>query len=158
MAWARDDLVRVSQRMIAEGIQHVSAGSPGRIREFLDRNESLVPSRAIAVKSDPFLFSAIRIIATRPDGADLSFSVNRDTAVVVDYGLNIPDYDHTVDGGTVPAQTDAVVTVANLEAGHRYVARLRATVDGVEYRGGDFWIFTPEKLHTTKAFTGPAAQ
>ena len=101
-----------------------------------------VPQDVEPLTPDELLFSPVRTTQISSTAATISFSANREAKVTVDYGLEIPDYGHTVDAGFVQAEKQTEVQLKNLEPGRRYVVRLRAKWEGAEYLGGDFWLFT----------------
>lgn len=143
LAWAVQELTSVRDEMIESGLESVPVAGPARIQAFLDRAWPLVPQGATPAPPPPALFSPIFVVSLSSSQATLAFSTRRDARVFVDYGTEIPDYGQSVDAGLVTAGSDAVVTLSGLAPGTRAVVRLRAEVDGLEHRGGDFWLFMP---------------
>ena len=140
--WAYDELGEVAAAMEADDLAGVSVASPERINQFRNAVSGGVPQDVEPLTPDELLFSPVRTTQISSTAATISFSANREAKVTVDYGLEIPDYGHTVDAGFVQAEKQTEVQLKNLEPGRRYVVRLRAKWEGAEYLGGDFWLFT----------------
>lgn len=142
--WAAGELGEIRDAMLANGLDDVGVAGPGRIGQFLANTEALVVESADPPEPPPpALFSPIRVLGTGPDTAQLSFQATREVKTIVDLGTEIPDYGRELDAGDLAPGTSKTLTVEGLEPGRRYVVRLRGDEDGMEHRGGDFWIFTP---------------
>ncbi len=139
--WCHDELGRIRQAMIDDGLENVGLASPARVAEFISNTASQVPD---VEPSEPptALFGPVKILETTADSVRLSFSVSSAVSVSVDYGLEIPDYGQTYEAGSVDAGQTKEITIEGLEAMKRYVIRLRAGHDGVRKLGGDYWIYT----------------
>jgi hypothetical protein len=140
--WAHDELGAVAAEMQEDGLGGVSVASPGRIETFRVNSAGLLDPGADPVEPELDLFSPITVDDVGATSATLRFTVTADATVFVDYGLEIPDYGHTLE---VAAAAGEEVTVAlpDLTPGERWVARLRTGEGADEHLGGDFWIFTP---------------
>ncbi len=143
LAWAVQELASVRDEMGVAGLDSVPVAGPARIQAFLAKAAPLVPPGATPSAPPPALFLPIVVTSLQPDRATLRFSVRRPARVFVDWGTEIPDYGSVVDAGDLEPGQDATVTLAGLAPGSRVVARLRAESDGLEHRGGDFWVFVP---------------
>ncbi|NOZ02528.1 MAG: hypothetical protein GXP54_11640 [Deltaproteobacteria bacterium] len=144
IGWAANELKPIQTGMTDDGLADVAVASPGRIGQFLANTQGYLVDYSDPPPPPPTpLFSPLEVVAERPDGADLGFSVTSTVHVYLDWGLEIPDYGQVLDAGVVGPGTQKKVTIDGLEPGRRYVARLRADTGGMEMRGGDFWIFTP---------------
>lgn len=146
IGWASGELQEIQTGMIGDGLDGVVVAGPARIGQFLANTQGLVIESVDPPEPPPTaLFSPIRVNGTGPSSAQLHFSVTEETRVYVDLGLEIPDYGRVLDAGVLAPGTAKIVTVDGLESGRRYVVRLRGLKDGIEHRGGDFWIFTSSK-------------
>lgn len=143
LAWAVQELASVRDEMAAAGLDSVPVAGPARIQAFLAKAAPLVPPGATPSAPPPALFSPIVVASVQPDHATLRFSVRRPARVFVDWGHEVPDYGAVVDAGDLEPGQDAAVPLTGLTPGSRVVVRLRAESDGLEHRGGDFWLFVP---------------
>ena len=140
-AWAFKELESVKQGMEAEGMTGVSTASPARIGQFLAAVGSSVP-QVVATMPAGLGFPPLRFDQTGPTDVTVHFSASKATDVVVDWGLEIPDYGNSKTVAVSAAGEPVSLELPGLEPDRRYVVRLRANYDGMEYRGGDFWLFT----------------
>lgn len=144
IAWGRDQLPSIREAMIADGLGSIGIASPGEIDAFLGNTTDIIPNETVPAEPPEALFSPIRISNLSSSTAQLAFTPRRTAKVILDWGLEIPDYGQEVDLGELEAGKKLRIQGNGLPAGRRVAARLRATVDGKEYLGGDFWIFMPE--------------
>jgi hypothetical protein len=143
MAHAVQELRDTADAMDAEGLSDVDFAGPGRLRGFADAAVKGVPEGTVGLAPPEPLFSPLRVVSVGPDRVTLRFRTSRAAQVTLDLGLEMPGYGRTVAVGAVAAGEDRDVAVDGLEAGQRYVARLRApTGEGPEATGGETWIFT----------------
>ena len=140
--WAYEELGEIASGMEADGLSNVSLASPGRINQFRSAVAGGVPPDIAPAFPDELLFSPIRTTKVTSTSATVTFSINRDASVTLDYGLEIPDYGQTIEVGPVQAKQEAEVHLENLEPGQRHVVRVRAKWSASEHSGGDFWLFT----------------
>ncbi len=145
LAWAALELASVRDEMIASGLGAVPVAGPARIEAFLSRATPLVPQGASPSPPPPALFSPVEVTSLGWDRATLRFFVRRPAHVFVDWGVEIPDYGEVVDAGDLEPGHEQSVTLTGLPPGGRVVVRLRAKADGLEHRGGDFWLFVPHR-------------
>ena len=141
--WAYEELGRIKEAMTADGLGGVQIASPGLIQAFLNNTADKVPTDAAASIPDVPVFSPIETISTGADQCELSFTVSRGANVTVEYGLDIPDYGRSIELGQVEADKPKTFTLSGLAPGKRHVVRLKSTIEGKLYLGGDFWIFLP---------------
>ena len=145
-AWvnfAVEDLALVHQAMIDDGLSDVSLVSPSRIEAFRQAALSKVTSGVAAQEPLGVRFAPLDIRLVSDTEAEVTIHANVAVSVNLDSGTEMPDYGTTQEVALSGEAPQAVVTLQNLEAKTRYVVRVRAQKDGVEYRGGDFWISTP---------------
>ncbi|MCC6214631.1 MAG: hypothetical protein IT376_07165 [Polyangiaceae bacterium] len=140
MAWARADLARIRDALVADGLSDVRLVSPARVQALLDATSTLVDSSIVAEPPPPALFSAVRTIALAPDSATISFRTSTDAPVLVEWGEEIPDFGAS-EAVQARAGADTTLDLAPLVPGRRYFVRLTATLAGVELRSGVHWLF-----------------
>jgi hypothetical protein len=140
-AWARDELMKVRDEMVEAGLAGVAVASPERIQQFLDSIPSVI---AEPVEPAGLRFSPIRFHWQEGVGWRASFATNQATQVVVDYGLELPNYGYSKTVFSPGAGVPVTMSLGGLEEDQRYVVRLRAAWGGTEYHGGDFWLVTGE--------------
>jgi len=143
IAWAASRLQQVMEDMVQAGLSNVSPAGPARIQQFLANTAGDVPVGVEPVRPPQALFSPLYVTDVSASGAEMRFLLHGEAHIYVDYGLDIPDYGSVVDLGALGGDDLHEFSLEALEPGRRYVVRLRADVDGMEHRGGDFWIFTP---------------
>ncbi|MCD6294961.1 MAG: hypothetical protein J7M20_08620, partial [Deltaproteobacteria bacterium] len=144
ITWAYNDLIRIHDRMVEDGLSDVKVQSPASLKKFMDTVKENVGSGK-GSKPQTFLFSPVKTVDVDSNSVTIEFSTNKTAKVSIDYGLELPDYTNTKDIGKVEVNTLQTVTIPGLEPNSRYVVRLRGTYKNKEYLGGDFWIFTPVK-------------
>ena len=128
--------------MTADGITTFPA-SPSQIEAFRQNAKSYLPQNIAGRLPDTQLFSPLSVSDVQATSAKVSFKLTGDASVILDYGVEIPDYGQTIEVGQVAANTEQTVTLTNLQPSTRYVVRLRSTLADYEAQGGDYWIFTP---------------
>ncbi|MBI5527168.1 MAG: hypothetical protein HY897_12605 [Deltaproteobacteria bacterium] len=143
--WAHDDLVAAADAIDADGMSDVELASPARVRTFVANTARLVPEGAVATAPNLPIISPVATVSTTTTGAELRFSVDTAAHVWADYGLEMPDFGKTVDIGDVAPGAETAFSISDLTPGKRYVIRIRAEVEGTQYAGGDWWVFTPFK-------------
>jgi len=139
--WTQNELGRIRQAMIDDGLESVALASPARVAEFLANTASQVPD-VEPLEPPAALFGPVKVLETTANSVRLSFTVSATAQVSVDYGLEIPDYGQSFDAGSVEAGQTKEVLIEGLDAMKRYVVRLRAESDGIEHHGGDYWVYT----------------
>jgi hypothetical protein len=142
--WAREDLERIRAAMLEEGLSDVPIAGPRRIATFLANTAWAAPAGP-ARRPDVFRFSPLETLEGGATGVCLGFTASAPARVSLDYGLDAPELDSVLDVGSVPADEPQRVCLRNLEAGQRYLARLRARIGDREMRGGYHWIFTAQE-------------
>jgi hypothetical protein len=142
LLWARAELETVRSEMEQGGLGSVAVASPDEITQFLSNCPKDASDGVEPAAPDELLFSPLVIEQPVPVEAVVTFTVNREVAVFLDYGLEIPDFGQTMEIPSAPAGELRTVTLKGLEPDRRYVLRLRAEEAGAEYLGGDFWVFT----------------
>ena len=143
MAWAVGELARVRDAMQAEGLADVAVTGPGSVERFRAFAAPRVPAGAEAARPEADWFAPLTLAAQDAATATLTVHTRRAARLWLDYGTEIPDYGSSLDLGELSAGEDHEVTLTDLPAGGRVVARLRGEIDGREHRGGEIWIFVP---------------
>ncbi len=138
-AWARDELSAVKGEMEEAGLAGVAVASPGRIQQFLD---SIPAVTAEPAEPGGLRFSPMRFHWQEGVGWRATFATSEETQVVVDYGLELPNYGYSTTVFSPGAGVPVTMSLGDLEPNQRYVIRLRAAWGGTEYLGGDFWLVT----------------
>ncbi|MBN1349284.1 hypothetical protein JXJ21_07735 [candidate division KSB1 bacterium] len=141
--WAFDELRRLQNDMRKHGFSEAALASAEDIQPFLDSVREKIPQKIVPHKPKTFLFSPIQIAEVDTGSAALRFRLNQRAGVILDYGLEIPDYGETLNLGVCAANEIVSVHLMNLKPNRRYFIRLRTILEGKTYFGGDFWIFTP---------------
>ncbi len=137
--WALEELALVKSEMLEAGLAGIAVASPERIQQFLD---SVPTVEAGPVKPVGLRFSPVRFHWQDGVGWRATFATDEETQVVVDYGLELPNYGYSTTVFSPGGGTPVTVSLDGLEEDQRYVVRLRAAFGGTEYLGGDFWLVT----------------
>ena len=143
LAWSKHELETVKAEMEAVGLGGVSVASPQRIGQFLASVSAVFPSDSTAAPPGAPLYSPLKVLETTSTTATLEFSADASLEVILDYGLEIPDYGMAAPPVVLAPGEPVQIKLTGLEPGRRYVVRARAQAAGMELRGGDFWLFTP---------------
>jgi hypothetical protein len=141
MAWARDELVTVKAAMEEAGLAGVGVASPERIGQFLG---SVPAGDKPALAPEGLRFSPVRFTYQDGVGYRATFATNYETQVVVNVGTDLPDYAYAQNVLSPGNGNSVTITLENIVPGQRNVVRLRAAFDGIDYRGGDFWLFAQD--------------
>lgn len=142
LRWGLQDIERLRSAMVDQGFSGKPAAAPGPLVAFLEKASAVVEEAVTAEAPPGALFSPLRFTNTEA-GVEVRFTTGASLDLSLDLGAEIPDYGQTLELPGVEAGVEQLVILEDLAPGRRYVLRLRATHEGLELRGGDFWLFTP---------------
>ncbi len=139
--YAIEDLAQVQQAMSDAGLSDVQYANPSRVGSFHQNVLGDYSEGITAQEPQGLRFKPLRIEMTSASEAQVTIRANQAVTVMLDSGTEMPDYGTETEATLSGDEPQAVVTLKNLEPKTRYVVRVRAEQDGLEYRGGDFWFY-----------------